>query len=345
MNPAPILNTSKIRYTLKCDSEDYYNFIVLRNGENLTFTFENLESFPAKIYELKIKFIELRKQDINFVNKFKDAKDLMEGIKKLIVDKNYKISYDKEENNLIFEMQNNLFVNNVAKLKIPEKAQDLELQVKSLTSIVTKLRNQLKKNEKDKNESAINSFQGTSLLNNEEKKLISEWIDPKKIIKFYLLFSTIKDGDSSSTFHKYCDGESPTVTIVRDTLGRRFGGYSTKSWSQPTCGASYSRAPCSFIFNLSYKIKYDLIDQLNISAIYRDNSFGPTFGGGYDLYIADGCTSNINCNCNKCDKSSYNTGNNNLLLASPFPMMMMMSLSSSTNFQVSVYEVFKVVFE
>ena len=56
----------------------------------------------------------------------------MEGIKKLIVDKNYKISYDKEENNLIFEMQNNLFVNNVAKLKIPEKAQDLELQVNSL---------------------------------------------------------------------------------------------------------------------------------------------------------------------------------------------------------------------
>ena len=116
----------------------------------MTFTFENLESFPAKIYELKIEFIELRKQDINYVNKFKDAKDLMEGIKKLIVDKNYKISYDKEENNLIFEMQNNLFVNNVAKLKIPEKAQDLELQVKSLTSIVTKLRNQLKKTKKIK---------------------------------------------------------------------------------------------------------------------------------------------------------------------------------------------------
>ena len=345
MNPAPILNTSKIRYTINCDSEDSYNFVVLRKGENLTFTFENLESFPAKIYELKIEFIELRKQDINFVNKFKDAKDLMEGIKKLIVDQNYKIEYDKEENNLIFEMKNNLFLNNVAKLKIPEKVQDLEFQVKCLTSVVSKLRNQLKKYEKNKNESAINSFQGTSLLNNEEKKLISEWIDPKKIIKFYLLFSTAKDGDSSLTFHKYCDGESPTVTIVKDTFGRKFGGYSTKSWSQSTCGASYSRAPGSFIFNLVYRIKCDLIDQLNILAIYRDNSFGPTFGGGHDLYIADRCTSNANSNSNKCDNSSYNTGNNNLLLPSPFPTMMMMSLPSSTNFQVSVYEVFKVVFE
>ena len=223
MNPSPILNTSKLKYTIKCnseesDSEDFYNFIVLRRDENLTFTFENLESFPVKIYELKIKFIELRKQDKNFV-KFQDAEDLMGGIKKLIESKNYKVIYDKEENNLIFEMENNLFVNNVAKLKIPEKEQDLESQVKSLTNIVTKLRNQLKKSKKDKNESAVNSFQGTSLLNDEEKKLISEWIDPNKIIKFYLLFSTSKDSDNSSTFHKYCDGVSPTVTIVLDTIG------------------------------------------------------------------------------------------------------------------------------
>ena len=292
MNPAPILNTSKLKYTIKCDSEesdseDSYSFVVLRKGENLTFTFENLESFPVKIYELKIKFIELRKQDKNFV-KFQDAEELMGGIKKFIDCKSYKVRYDKEENNLIFEMENNLFVNNVAKLKIPEKHQDLESQVKSLTSIVTELRNQLKKSKKDKNESALNSFQGTSLLNDEEKKLISEWIDPKKTIKFYLLFSTSKDGDLSSTFHKYCDGESPTVTIVKETSGRKFGGYSTKSWSQSTCGASYSRAPYSFIFNLSNKKRYDLIDQLNTFAIYRDNSYGPTFGGGQDLYIANG---------------------------------------------------------
>ena len=296
----------------------------------MTFTFENLESFPVKIYELKIKFIDLRKQDKNFV-KFQDAEELMGGIKKFIDSKSYKVRYDKEENNLIFEMENNLFVNNVAKLKIPEKHQDLESQVKSLTNIVTQLRNQLKKNKKDKNESAVNTFQGTSLLNDEEKKLISEWIDPNKIIKFYLLFSTSKDGDSSLTFHKYCDGESPTVTIVKDTSGIKFGGYSTQSWSQSTCGACYSRDQCSFIFNLSNKKRYNLIDQLNTYAIYRDNSFGYTFGGGQDLYISNECASNA---YSRCNKQSYNTGNSNLLV-----------LSGSTNFQVSIYEVFKVVFE
>ena len=255
----------------------------------------------------------------------------MGGIKKLIESKNYKIRYDKEENNLIFEMENNLFVNNVAKLKIPEKEQELDSKVKSLTNIVTKLRNQLKKSKKDKNESAVNSFQGTSLLNDEEKKLISEWIDPNKNIKFYLLFSTSKDGDNSSTFHKYCDGVSPTVTIVLDTIGKKIGGYSTQNWSQSTCGASYCRAPGSFIFNLSIKKRFDLFDPLNTSTIYRDNSFGPTFGGGHDLYISNGCKSNSN---SYCKILSYNTGNNNCW-----------GLSSRTNFQVSNYEVFKVVFE
>ena len=167
-------------------------------------------------------------------------------------------------------------------------------------------------------------------MNNDEKKLISKWISPNKVIKFNLLFSTNKDGDSSSTFHYYCDGIFPTVTVVLDTSGRRFGGYSTQNWCQSTVGGNYARAPGSFIFNLSNKQKYDLI-KFNANAVYRYNSYGPTFGGGNDLYLANSCRSNTSSYCNK---SSYNTGNNNLL-----------GNSSSTSFQVSYYEVYQVVFE
>ena len=45
-----------------------------------------------------------------------------------------------------------------------------------------------------------------------------------------LLFSTSKDGDSSSTFHYYCDGIFPTVVVIVDTSGRRFGGYAYEKW-------------------------------------------------------------------------------------------------------------------
>ena len=51
----------------------------------------------------------------------------------------------------------------------------------------------------------------------DEKKLISSWIHPNKIIKFNLLFSTNKDGVSSSTFHYYYEGIFPTVMVVLDT--------------------------------------------------------------------------------------------------------------------------------
>ncbi len=88
-------------------------------------------------------------------------------------------------------------------------------------------------------------------MNNDEKKLISKWIHPNKIIKFNLLFTTAKDGDSSSTFHYYCDGAFPSVTVVLDTSGRRFGGYSTISFAQLSVGAYNCWAPGSFIFNLS----------------------------------------------------------------------------------------------
>jgi hypothetical protein len=151
------------------------------------------------------------------------------------------------------------------------------------------------------------------------------------MIKFYLLFATNKDGDSSSTFHYYCDGVFPTVTFVLDTSGRRFGGKSSQNWSQLSFGSSYSGGQCSFIFNLSNKYIYNLIDQFNASAIYHHNSYGPTFGGGHDLYLANGCISNTS---NYCNKSPYDTGSNNLL-----------GNSGSTSFQVSNYEVYKVVFE
>ena len=161
--------------------------------------------------------------------------------------------------------------------------------------------------------------------------MISNWIHPNKIIRFNLIFTTNKDGDSASTFHYYCDGVFPTVTVVLDTSGRRFGGYSTQNWCRSTVGNNYSRAPESFIFSLTNKQKYELIDQLNTNAVYRENSYGPTFGGGNDLYLANQCKSNTS---SYCSKSSYNTGNSNIL-----------GLNGQTNFQVSNYEVYKVVFE
>jgi hypothetical protein len=355
--PAPIPN--KLKFSIKSDSKKSYNFTIFNKEDTLTFFFEDLADFPVKVYELKITLKELKEKDQNFYI-FMNSEKMVKGIKTCIELEKYSLKIDEEEDALSFEMKNEFFENGIARIRIPLKEQDIKLQVECLTKVVANLREELKnyknkeeelkKNikeelkkyiredllkdmnkEKIKDDTAVNSFEGTSFLNNEEKKLISKWISPNRVLKFNLLFSTSKNGDSTSSFHYYCDGVFPTVTVVLDTSGRRFGGFSTQNWCQSAVGGTYSTALDSFIFNLSNKQKYGLSNKFDTNAIYRHNSYGPTFGGGHDLYLANSCKSNTNSYCNK---SSYNTGGNNLL-----------GNSGQTNFQVSYYEVYHVIFE
>jgi hypothetical protein len=62
--------------------------------------------------------------------------------------------------------------------------------------------------------------------------------------------------------------------------------------------SGYKQAPGSFIFSLRNKenlppFKAPLKDQ-NGNAIYTANSYGPTFGGGHDIYISNDASSNTN---------------------------------------------------
>jgi len=280
-----------------------------------------------------MEFEKLKQLDENFFM-FKNAERFIKTIKTCIQNENYSISFDKEENVVIFEIKNEIFEDGGAKIKVPEKEQDLKAQVEALTKTVAEMRKEIqniKIKELEKDEAAVKSFEETSFLQDDEKKLISKWIHPNKVIKFNMLFNTAKDGDSASTFHYYCDWVSPTVTVVLDTEGRKFGGYSTNAWCQPSAGSVYSRAPESFLFNLSNNKKFDFINNSDSNAIYKSNSYGPTFGGGHDLYLANSCKSNTN---SYCSKNTFNTGETNLL-----------GNKSSTSFQVSNYEVYQVIFE
>ena len=326
-------SSSKINFTLKSENASF-DFTLINEGEELTFKFEDIKEFPVKIYQLKIQFKELGKLDENFYM-FKRVDRFIDIIKKCIQGDRYSVTFNEEENYVLFEIKNELFENGGAKIKIHEQEQGVDVKVESLTKTVAILRKEIqaiKFRETEKEEVALKSFKQSSFLKEEEKKMISNWINPNKVIRFNLLYTTEKDGDRSSTFHYYCDGIFPTLTVILDTSGRRFGGFTTQNWCQSCVGANYSRAPESFIFNLSTQQKYDLIDQLNTNAIYRHGSYGPTFGSGYAIYIADQCKSSNNSYCSKT--SSYNIVNSNIFGA-----------NGQTNFQVSNYEVYQVIFE
>ena len=321
-------STKKLTFSLQKNSDKIYEFTISIKDEDITFLFEETNNFPMKIFELKITLKDLTQLNDNFFI-FKNSERLINGIKKCIESEKYNVKYDKEKNCILFEIQNEFFENGNTTIEIPEKEKDLKTEVECLTKMVSELRKEIDENKTSKEEAALKSFVGTSFLKDEEKKLISSWIHPNKIIKFNLLYST-NDGDSSSTFHYYCDGIFPTVTVVLDTSGRRFGGYSTQSWAQSPIGGNISRAPGSFVFNLSNKKKYDLVNN-STNAVYRYNSYGPTFGNEYTLYLANSSTSSNNSSCSQ--SSTYNIGNNDLLGG------------SGTSFQVSYYEVYQVLFE
>ena len=291
-------------------------------------------SCTSEMFKLTIEndFFENNFATINIPSKAQDLNiqvnsliQVISNLKKDLEKTNNDLKKTKEELN---QSKNQL---NEAKEEI-KKANEL---IKKNTEIINQLKNENKKEEiqkQNKIKFAKQTFETTNILNDEEKILISEWIHPKKVLKFNMVFNTNKDGSSASTFHYYCDGVSPTVTIVRDTNGNKFGGYTTSTWNQPGPGGSYARDQNAFIFNLSKKIKYLQTDKFVQRSIYRHNSYGPVFGSGYCLYLADSCTGNTSSYTNTY--SCYKTDGKNLI-----------GNSGQTTFQVSYYEVYHVIEE
>ena len=197
----PSKNITKLNFTLKSENVSY-DFSISNKDEELTLKFEDLQEFPVKIYELKIEFEKLKQLDENFYM-FKRVDRLIKTIKMCIQNENYSLNFDKEENVIIFEIKNDLFDEGGAKIKVPEKEQDLKTQVEALTKTVSEMRKEiqnLKIKETEKEEAAVKSFEKTSFLKDDEKKLISKWIHPNKVLSFNMLFNTATDGDSSSHF-------------------------------------------------------------------------------------------------------------------------------------------------
>lgn len=110
--------------------------------------------------------------------------------------------------------------------------------------------------------------------------------------KWGLCYRGSRDGFSANDFHEKCDEMQDTMTIVKTTSGRIFGGYSRAAW-RSTEGYVFEKD--SFVFSLSNKLNKPMVftqiagDQ---RSIHCDPTCGPCFGGGPDFRISDACDSN-----------------------------------------------------
>ena len=113
---------------------------------------------------------------------------------------------------------------------------------------------------------------------------------PKK--KSVLLYRGSTDGFSSPKFHSICNGKPNTITFIKAN-NFIFGGYTPIEWNS---SGGYKCDVDTFIFSLTnpsgIPIKFN-----NAKPQYSvddSSNYGPTFGGGNDIYISDNCNSNAN---------------------------------------------------
>ena len=94
-----------------------------------------------------------------------------------------------------------------------------------------------------------------------------------------LLYKATQHGGSASNFHKYCNNKGATLTLIRNTKGFRFGGFTTQSWSNSN---NNKKDPYAFLFSLDYKEYYPSYD--GEKAIYEIDIVNDY---NYSLYLGN----------------------------------------------------------
>ena len=149
--------------------------------------------------------------------------------------------------------------------------------IKDLKERVTILEQKMKKLDENNIIKRIKNKDGLigDIIKNEEQyNLICDYIDKNKDFKFELLYKGTLDGDTCNIFHKKCDNQGPTISIIESTDGQIFGGYASKSWDINS--KSDIPDPDSFLFNINIKKKYCVS---NNKGLFKSIGYICDFGG------------------------------------------------------------------
>jgi hypothetical protein len=140
----------------------------------------------------------------------------------------------------------------------------------------------------------INSFIYSTILTKNDGISLTQMLNNQPETK--LVYRATRDGFAASSFHSKCDNISNTVTIIKTTSNSVFGGFTSATWRSDRYYGYYYDAN-AFIFSLRRSGNLNK-ERFNVtSPNYAINSLysnGPTFGGGYDLYVSDNSNTNEN---------------------------------------------------
>jgi len=132
---------------------------------------------------------------------------------------------------------------------------------------------------------------GSTLVNGAGLSQLESWLGKGELTLTNIF--TKAAGSTSQKFHLAADGKGATFVLMNVSIDNgahweTIGGYNPLSWSSD---GSYNYVAnladrSAFIFNLTDGVK--AAQRANAQGIYQtynDAYYGPTFGGGHDIYV------------------------------------------------------------
>jgi len=140
---------------------------------------------------------------------------------------------------------------------------------------------------------------GGTLLCLEQQVKLNEFYG-KEDQRWMLIYKATRDGFAGHDFHRCCDNQGSTITVIQSINGGYlFGGYTSVSWRSTGDYVVDNNGPFLFTLTNPHGIpptKYSI--RRAEYSIFDVNTCGPTFGGGNDLHVCDNSQTKTHSYCN-----------------------------------------------
>jgi len=138
----------------------------------------------------------------------------------------------------------------------------------------------------------LNMKFASQIINGKQYEVLKGWLSDFKNLDLKLLYRGSEDGMSAQMFHSKCDDKGATVTLIkckfnRDVSSSLIGGFIDQSWNSIN---NYTASQKAFLFSLTAGIPpVKCPIQESQYAFCGHINYGPLFGAGHDLHIANDC--------------------------------------------------------
>ena len=294
------------------DKKREYEILLYVIEENLIIEAKTKNVVPQKNFEKSFSINEIQKN--KYFGICENIDEIFEEIKGLIEGNEDKIHLIEETNSLILGIPINIKKIKECLFQIDEKISDTKQKIDELYSYINTLLDKIKELE-NKNQSLekslneineklnpiYNKFKEKEEKKNDDLKKVKQWIDPNKNITLNLIFKKSRDGNTTQSFHNYCDNKGKTLIMIETTKGRKFGGFTNENWDLTD---KWKKNINDFVFSLDLNKKYNH-NQAGDSIIGCKKN-GPVFGNSRDSQV-DICFNNNSLDFGISNNGSFNT--------------------------------------